>query len=152
QMINSSAELTDRQKVEYQKIRKSINDIYKDEKRDQYFIDPLDQEYVAVFFDITKTSFEDVDQLIKKLLKTKNKMYAKLRNFFEDKIMIQILRLVEHLATDNIKILLNLTRDLVKDNEELLKRIDEKLTKKYKSLKVSNSEFKKLIKQFKLGV
>ncbi|CAG8635744.1 661_t:CDS:1 [Dentiscutata erythropus] len=151
-MIKSSTELSDTQKVEYQKIRTSINDIYKDKKRDHYFVDPDDLEYNAAFLDTSKASFEDVEQLITKILKTKNKIYAKLRHFFGDKITIQILRLVVQLVTDDIKILLNSTRDLVKDDKELLKRIDEKLNKKRKPLKISNSEFNKLIKQFRAGV
>ncbi|CAG8533820.1 20484_t:CDS:1 [Dentiscutata erythropus] len=151
-MIKSYTELSNIQKVEYQKIRTSINDIYKDEERNHYFVDLDDLEYNAVFLNISKASFENVEQLIAKILKTKNKIYAKLYSFFGDKITIQILRLVERLATDDIKILLNSTRDLVKDNKELLKRIDEKLNKKHKPLKITNSEFKKLIKQFRAGV
>ncbi|CAG8562546.1 18507_t:CDS:1 [Dentiscutata erythropus] len=151
-MIKSSTELSDTQKVEYQKIRTSINDIYKDKECDHYFVDPDDLEYNAVFLDTSKASFEDVEQLIAKILKTKNKIYTKLHSFFGDEITIQILRLVEHLATNNIKILLNSTRDLVKDDKELLKRIDKKLNKKCKPLKITNSEFKKLIKQFRAGV
>ncbi|CAG8826803.1 23952_t:CDS:1, partial [Dentiscutata erythropus] len=41
-MINSSVELSDLQKIEYQKMRKSISNIYKDEERDYYFVDPDD--------------------------------------------------------------------------------------------------------------
>ncbi|CAG8503557.1 7855_t:CDS:2 [Dentiscutata erythropus] len=121
-MIKLSTELSDAQKVEYQKIRISINDIYKDEECDHYFVDLDDLEYKSVFLDTSKASFEDVEQLVAKL------------------------------ATDDIKVLLNSTRDFVKDDVELLKRIDDKLNKKRKPLKVSNSEFKKLIKQFRIGV
>ncbi|CAG8762104.1 25235_t:CDS:2, partial [Dentiscutata erythropus] len=106
-MINSSTELSDAQK---------------------------NRKYISVFLDTSKATFEDVDQLIKRILKTKNRMYARLRGFFGDKIMIEILRSV---------------RELVKNDEELLRKIDEKLDKKHK---VSDNEFKKLIKQFKRGV
>ncbi|CAG8804195.1 7957_t:CDS:2, partial [Dentiscutata erythropus] len=118
-MINSSTELSDAQKIEYQKIRRSINNMYKDKERDHYFVDPDDQEYISVFLDTSKATFEDVDQLIKRILKTK------------DRISV---------------------RELVKNNEKLLRKIDEKLDKKRKPLMVSDDEFKKLIKQFKREV
>ncbi|CAG8756695.1 5835_t:CDS:2, partial [Dentiscutata erythropus] len=111
-------------------MRKSISNIYKDGEYDYYFVNPDDPEYVFVFLDMSKATFRDVELLIKKILKTKNKMHAKLHGFFRDKVTIQILRLVERLATDNIKILMRSARELVKDDEELLRKIDEKLEKK----------------------
>ncbi|CAG8802058.1 1293_t:CDS:1, partial [Dentiscutata erythropus] len=58
-MINSSTELSDTQKIEYQKIRRSISNMYKDEERDHYFVDPDDQEYISVFLNTSKATFED---------------------------------------------------------------------------------------------
>ncbi|CAG8612615.1 15989_t:CDS:2 [Dentiscutata erythropus] len=54
QMIKSSTELSNTQKAEYQKIRTSINNIYKDEEHDHYFVDPDDLEYIAIFLDTSK--------------------------------------------------------------------------------------------------
>ncbi|CAG8800702.1 25424_t:CDS:2, partial [Dentiscutata erythropus] len=111
-MINSSTKLSDAQKIEYQKIRRSISNMYKDEERDHYFVDPED-------------------------IKDKKQDVYKITWLFWDKITIEILRSV---------------RELVKNDEELLRKIDEKLDKKRKPLKVNDDEFKKLIKQFKRGV
>ncbi|CAG8462569.1 21910_t:CDS:1, partial [Dentiscutata erythropus] len=151
-MINASTELTDQQKLEYQKMRVIINNLYKDEELDHYFVDPDDNEYVAVFLDMTKATFEDVEQLVEKIIKMKSKIYSKLHSFFGSKITLRIFRLVERNAMDNFRILLKAARELVKDDRKLLKKIDKKLGGNRKSLKVDKENFKKMIKHFKSQV